>query len=132
MQELIPINEHEFVIYDHETKEYFSMMNIVELSMIVSREMIEMLDSTKREDITMKITTTPTYNQLVHLRKRISKITENDLVEIYIMKDCIKVQIPVRIKTDQIAQIDEIFGTNGIITDARFGDVLIIEYEVNE
>lgn len=132
MQELIPINEHEIVVYDHETKEYFSMMNILELSMIVSKELKEMLDSTKREDITMKITTTPTYNQLVHLRKKISKIIENDLIEIYIMKDCIKVQVPVRIKTDQIAQIDEIFGTNGIVTDARFGDVLIIEYEVNE
>lgn len=129
MQELIPINETEFVAYDHETKEYLPVvLNTREMQMIILEELQDYTTDVKA----MKVTLTPTYKQLTNLRERIVEITANNLVEIYIMKDCIKVQVPVKIKTNQIAQIDEIFGTNGIVTDARFSETLIIEYKVDK
>ena len=129
MQELIPINETEFVAYDHETKEYLPViLNIREMQMLILEELQDYTTDVRA----MKVTLTPTYKQLTNLRERIVEITANNLVEIYIMKDCIKVQIPVKVKTDQIAQIDEIFGVNGVITYVRYGDVLIIEYKVDK
>lgn len=127
MQELIPINETEFVAYDHEAKEYLPViLNTREMQMLILEELQDYTTDVRA----MKVT--PTYKQLTNLRERIVEITANNLVEIYIMKDCIKVQIPVKVKTDQIAQIDEIFGVNGILTYARYGDVLIIEYKVEK
>ena len=129
MQELIPINETEFVAYDHETKEYLPVvLNTREMQMLILEELQDYTTDVRA----MKVTLTPTYKQLTNLRERIAEITANNLVEIYIMKDCIKVQIPVKVKTDQIAQIDEIFGVNGVITYATYGDVLIIEYKVEK
>lgn len=129
MQELIPINETEFVAYDHETKEYLPViLNTREMQMLILEELQDYTTDVRA----MKVTLTPTYKQLTNLRERIAEITANNLVEIYIMKDCIKVQVPVKIKTNQIAQIDEIFGTNGIVTDARFSETLIIEYKVEK
>ena len=129
MQELIPINEREYAVYDHETKEYYPhIFNIRELQMLILEELQDYTADVR----TMKLTLTPTYKQLTNLRERIVEIVEDKNVEIYIMNGCIKIQLPAKVKTDKLQQIDEIFGMNGAIETHPRSSYSILEYEVEK
>ena len=129
MQELIPINESEFAVYDHETKEYLpKIFNIREMEMLILEELQDYTIDVRA----MKLTLTPTYKQLTNLRERIAEIVEDKIVEIYIMNDCIKIQLPAKIGTDQLQQIDGIFGMNGTIETHPRSSYSILEYKVEE
>ncbi len=127
MQELIPINETEFAVYDHETKKYYpKIFNTRELQMLILEELQDYTAEVK----TMKLTST--YKQLTNLRERISEIVEKDIVEIYIMDGCIKIQLPAKVGTDQLNQIDEIFGMNGAIETHPHSHYSMLEYRVEK
>lgn len=68
------------------------------------------------------------YKDLTNIRKKITEIVNDDEVGIYIKKDCIQVQLPIKIKTDQVTEIDKIFGVNGIIDANQYAQVIILEY----
>jgi len=68
------------------------------------------------------------YKDLTNIRKKITEIVNDDAVGIYIKKDCIQVQLPIKIKTDQVVEIDKIFGVNGIIDANQYAQVIILEY----
>ncbi|MBR6252645.1 MAG: hypothetical protein IKR04_02255 [Clostridia bacterium] len=127
MQELTPINETEFAVYDHETKEYLlKIFNAREIQTLIFEELQDYTTEVK----TMRLTST--YKQLTHLRERIVEIVEKDIVEIYIMDGCIKIQLPAKVKTDKLQQIDEIFGMNGAIETHPRSSYSILEYEVEK
>lgn len=125
MQELIPINETEFAVYDHETKEYHpKIFNTRELQMLILEEL---------QDYTVDVRTMKlTYKQLTNLRERIAEIVEDKNVEIYIMDGCIKIQLPAKVGTDQLNQIDEIFGMNGAIETHPHSHYSMLEYRVEK
>lgn len=127
MRELIPINEIEFAVYDHETKEYLpKIFSIIEMQMTVFEGL---------QDFTVDVRTMrliPTYKQLIHLRERIAEIVEDKNVEIYIMDGCIKIQLPAKVRTKQLQQIDEIFDMNGAIETHPRRSYSILEYRVEE
>lgn len=81
---------------------------------------------------TMKLTLTPTYKQLADLRERIVEIVEKDIVEIYIMDGFIKIQLPTKVGTDKLQQIDEIFGMHGAIETHPRSCYSILEYEMEK
>lgn len=68
MQELIPINESEFAVYDHETKEYLpKIFNTRELQMLILEEL---------QDYTTKVKIVNNYFNLSipqHLNNRTNK-----------------------------------------------------------
>ena len=129
MQELIPINETEFVAYDHETKEYLPVvLNTREMQMLILEELQDYTTDVRA----MKVTLTPTYKQLTNLRERIVEIVADKNVEIYIMNDCIKIQLPAKVGTDQLNQIDEIFDMNGAIETHPHSHYSILEYKVEK
>lgn len=129
MQELIPINESEFVVYDHEIREYSpNIFNIREIQMLILEELQDYTADVR----TMKLTLTPTYKQLTNLREKIVEIVQSDIVEIYIMDGCIKIQLPAKVRTDKLQQIDEIFGMNGAIETHPRSSYSILEYEVEK
>lgn len=129
MQELIPINEYEFVVYDHEIKEYFSVIfNTREMQMLILEELQDYTADVR----VMRVTLTPTHKQLTNLREKIVEIVEDKDVEIYIMNGCIKVQLPAKVGTNQLNQIDEIFDMNGTIETHPRNHYSILEYKVEE
>ena len=129
MRELIPINESEFVVYVHEIKEYLpEVFNIREMQMLILEELQDYTADVR----TMKLTLTPTYKQLTNLRERIAEIVEDKNVEIYIMDGCVKIQLPTKVGTKQLQQIDEIFNMNGIIETHPHSYYSILEYKVEK
>lgn len=68
------------------------------------------------------------YKDLTNIRKKITEIVNDDEVGIYIKKDCIQVQLPIKVKTDQVTEIDKIFGVNAIIDANQYAQVIILEY----
>lgn len=132
MQEYIPISENTFVLYDYETEEYVPIIyNLREIQMWVLEDLCN-YNSDRLGGVLVKITTTPTFKQLALLRKKIAEIVDSDIVEIYIMNDCIKIQLPEKVRTDQLNQIDEIFGMHGEIEMARHSICSILEYRVDQ
>lgn len=127
MQELIPINETEFVAYDHEAKEYLPVvLNTREMQMLILEELQDYTTDVRNMKVTL------TYKQLTNLRERIAEIVEKDIVEIYIMDGCIKIQLPAKVGTDQLNQIDEIFDMNGTIETHPHSHYSILEYRVDK
>ena len=128
MQEYIPISENTFVLYDYETEEYIPVIyNLREMQMWILEELCN-YNSDRLGGVLMKITTTPTFKQLTLLRKKIEEIIQSDIVEIYIMDGCIKIQLPAKVGTDQLQQIDTIFGMNGTIEVHPHSVYSILEY----
>ena len=61
MQELIPINETEFAVYDYETKEYLpKILNVIEIQMLILEELQDYIISQHLNNRTNKIQITKT------------------------------------------------------------------------